>query len=100
MTRERNSRMVWPGLMRTIGSLTCLIASGASAWADGCYALNGGSAVGRRYTDTLAEATRLAVGAATVRKLELGRAYTMEFRGDRLNLVIDKAEIVVAVRCG
>ncbi|TDX60521.1 peptidase inhibitor I78 family protein [Methylosinus sp. sav-2] len=35
-----------------------------------------------------------------VRRMDLGMAYQMEFRADRLDLTVDKKGIVVAIHCG
>jgi hypothetical protein len=58
------------------------------------------SDLGERYSDELARKARRAAGAKTLRKLEPGHAYTMDFRADRLNLEVDGKDRVVAVRCG
>ena len=57
-------------------------------------------ALGETYTDRLARQARRAAEARIVRKVEPGRAHTMEFRADRLNLDVDGRGIVLAVRCG
>jgi hypothetical protein len=57
-------------------------------------------ALGERYSDRLARRARRAANARVVRKVEPGRVYTMDFRADRLNLDVDRRDIVRAVRCG
>lgn len=57
-------------------------------------------AIGQPYSDRLATRARWRAGAGTVRKIEPGRAYTMEFRADRLNLEIGPRGRIRAVRCG
>lgn len=56
--------------------------------------------VGKAGTGALAEEAREAAGAATVRWLRPGQAVTMEFRDDRLNIELNAANRVVALRCG
>jgi hypothetical protein len=46
------------------------------------------------------EQARVAAGAAVARTLAPGQVVTMEFRGDRLNLMVDEANVVTGVRCG
>jgi len=57
-------------------------------------------AVGARYTPQMAEQARRAAGARMVRLIRPGMSYTMEFRGDRLNLEVNRAGWVTRVRCG
>jgi hypothetical protein len=77
----------------------CLPIRPGEARAD-CNAGKARSAVGRPYTEAAAEKARVAAGASTTRKTEPGRAYTMEFRPDRLTLRVDRRGVVTAVVCG
>ncbi len=65
-----------------------------------CHEAAASFALGERYSDRLARRARRAANARVVRKVEPGRFYTMEFRADRLNLVVDRRDTVRAVRCG
>ena len=65
-----------------------------------CVAEKARLAVGRPYTDATAKKARVAAGASTIRKIEPGRAYTMEFRPDRLTLRVDARGVVTSVSCG
>jgi hypothetical protein len=56
--------------------------------------------VGQPYDASTAEQARQASGARTVRQIEPGRAYTMEFSAQRLNLVTDATGKVTEARCG
>jgi hypothetical protein len=56
--------------------------------------------LGETYSDSLARQARRRTGAREVRKIEPGRAYTMEFQADRLNLELDRRGRIRAVRCG
>lgn len=66
----------------------------------GCDADRARSLVGQAATDASLEQARAAAGAATVRRLEPGQAVTMEYRGDRLNVVVDATGTVAELRCG
>jgi hypothetical protein len=57
-------------------------------------------AVGRDYSEALAEQARQASGARAVRGLFPGQMVTMEYRGDRLNLRVDDQRRVTHVNCG
>lgn len=57
-------------------------------------------AIGQRASDDLLERARVAAGARVARFLEQGQPITMEFLAARLNLELDKARVVVGVRCG
>jgi hypothetical protein len=57
-------------------------------------------AIGRRYSQGLAEQARRAAGARIVRLVRPGMVYTQEFRQDRLNLQLDRRGQVESVRCG
>jgi hypothetical protein len=50
-------------------------------------------------TELAAEAQRLS-GAGTVRWLRPGQIITMEYRADRLNIVLDSENRVTEIRCG
>ncbi|RZA29351.1 MAG: Elastase inhibitor AFLEI Flags: Precursor [Lysobacteraceae bacterium] len=57
-------------------------------------------AIGKKVTDADVEQARKDSGAATARTLKPGQAMTMEFNGNRLNLEVDQAGLVTAIRCG
>ena len=57
-------------------------------------------ALGQPYSDQLGRRARRRAGAWTVRTIEPGKVYTMEFRADRLTMVLDARGRVRAVRCG
>ncbi|HEX8666040.1 MAG TPA: I78 family peptidase inhibitor [Beijerinckiaceae bacterium] len=65
-----------------------------------CDAEKAQFAVSRPYTAAMAEKARIAAGASTMRKMEPGRAYTMEFRADRLILHVDRRGVVTSAGCG
>lgn len=66
----------------------------------GCDASRAAAAAGRPYSDTLAEAVGSAAGASVVRVIEPGAVYTQELNPQRLNLVLNRSEVIVEVRCG
>ena len=68
--------------------------------AQACDADAANGAIGRTATSEVIEEARLAAGAAVARTLAPGQVVTMEFRGDRLNLMVDEANVVTGVRCG
>lgn len=57
-------------------------------------------ALGQPFTPDLAERARQAAQAQTVRKIELGGAYTMELSPRRLNIEVDQGGIVRDLKCG
>jgi hypothetical protein len=58
------------------------------------------SLVGKVATPEIAEQARAAAGANGVRVLKPGQMVTMEYRAGRLNLDVDKDNVITAVRCG
>jgi len=68
--------------------------------ASACDASKAQSLVGQEGTEKLAAEARRLAGAATVRFLHPGQIVTMEYRFDRLNIVLDEANRVTAIRCG
>ena len=57
-------------------------------------------AIGRKVSDADVEQARKDAGAETVRTLKPDQMVTMEFLANRLNLNLDAAGVVTAVRCG
>lgn len=57
-------------------------------------------AIGKKATDADVEQARKDSGAQTARTLKPGQAVTMEFNANRLNLDLDAAGLVTAIRCG
>ncbi|MCB1534776.1 MAG: hypothetical protein KDJ44_08635 [Rhodoblastus sp.] len=84
--------------MRVLVAIVLLCASGVMASA--CDADKAGFAIDKPYYAGLAERARVAAGASIVRQMIRGRAYTMEFRGDRLNLHTDDRGRVQRASCG
>lgn len=70
------------------------------AIANNCDAAPAQFAVGQTQTAPLVEEVRQKSGALMARVLRPGQAVTMEFSGDRVNLVVDATNKVTAVRCG
>lgn len=65
-----------------------------------CRKIDASRFVGKPATSSLAAEARDAAGAASVRWLQPGTIVTMEYRADRLNIVLDGANRVVSLRCG
>jgi len=66
----------------------------------GCDAAKASGFVGRKADEALVERARQAAGAERARVLTPGTMVTMEYQAGRLNLDVDAAGIVQAVRCG
>ncbi len=65
-----------------------------------CDAAPAQGLIGKRGSDALAETARRSAGAGIVRTLRPGAMVTMEYRVDRLNVVVDEKGMVTAIRCG
>lgn len=95
--------------MRLIMASAALAATGCTTLAadmphavppEKCDAQPAQSLIGRQATAALAaEAQRLS-GAETVRWLQPGQAVTMEYRYNRLNILLDKDNRVESINCG
>ena len=72
----------------------------SSGGSTACDAAMAQFAVGRPYSEALAEQARAAAGAERVRKIEPGKAYTKEYIAARLNLEVSASGAVTAARCG
>jgi hypothetical protein len=68
--------------------------------AGGCNADAAHAFVGHAASTDAAEAARKAAGADLVRVIKPGQAVTMDFRGDRLNLYLDDAGLILRASCG
>jgi len=56
--------------------------------------------IGKPFPSDGAERAREATGSEVVRVVRPGEAVTMDFRADRLTIVLDAAGKVVSARCG
>lgn len=65
-----------------------------------CTAQPAQAATGKPATAGAVETARVRSGARMARVLRPNQAVTMEFNAERLNLVVDAAGVVTAVRCG
>ena len=65
-----------------------------------CKAQPAQSAVGKNSTAKVVEAARVSAGALMARIIRPGQMVTKEFDAERLNLEVDAAGRIVAVRCG
>ena len=66
----------------------------------GCDAEAVKSLVGQASNETVIEQARRDSGVNTVRVLKPGEAATMDYRVDRLNVIVDDAGTITALRCG
>lgn len=58
------------------------------------------SLVGQASSEASTEQARMDSGAASVRVLSPGDAATMDYREDRLNIMLDADGVIESVRCG
>ena len=65
-----------------------------------CNAAPAQSAIGQQSTGAVIEKARVASGAAMARVLRPNQPTTLEFNHERLNVVVDAAGRITAVRCG
>ena len=65
-----------------------------------CNAQPAQSAIGKSGTAKVVEAARVSAGALMARILRPGQMITKEFDAERLNLEVDAAGRIIAVRCG
>lgn len=93
--------------MRRIVALAILTATCGCAAAPGpqtdaamCDAAKAQPLVGRPASSEVAAQAQRLTGAGVVRWLQPGQIVTMEYRADRLNLVLDRQNRIEAIRCG
>jgi hypothetical protein len=67
---------------------------------DPCGARHVQDRIGRDYDEALGESIQRESGAATLRVIRPGHAYTMEYRGDRINVHIDESDTITDIGCG
>lgn len=65
-----------------------------------CQADAAQNLVGQPATPSNVEAARIAAGAASVRALGPTDPMTLDFRGDRLNVIRDAAGAIAKISCG
>lgn len=56
--------------------------------------------IGRSYAKALGESIQQQSGAATLRVIRPGHAYTLDYRADRINVHIDAGETINNIGCG
>jgi len=78
----------------------CATIEATPAAAAGCDAAKAGAFVGRKADPEIAEQARRVAGAERVRVLAPDTIVTMEYLAGRLNLSVDAAGTIQAVRCG
>jgi hypothetical protein len=87
-------------LLVIVTALGSCAAASQHKGADGCDAARAQSLIGQSASSELAVRARRLTGAAVVRWLRPGQIVTMEFRADRLSIVLDAGNTVQAIRCG
>ena len=83
-----------------IGVSGCATTSAPESSARSCDASRTQSLVGQSATGEVAAQAQRLSGAGMVRWLQPGQIITMEFRADRLNLVLDAQNRIESIRCG
>ncbi|MFS0736322.1 I78 family peptidase inhibitor [Sphingomonas sp. 1P06PA] len=74
---------------------------GETVPADGpCDATPGQKFLGAIGDPAAVESIRIATGSRAARRIEPGMAVTMDYRQDRVNVELDEAGKIKAVRCG
>ena len=86
--------------MLIVGAGGCAAAPGPGAGMGSCDAAGAQSLVGRPASSAVAAEAQRLTGAGVVRWLQPDQIITMEFRADRLNLVLDRQNRIEAIRCG
>jgi len=86
--------------MLILGISGCAAAPGPDTDMRGCDAARAQSLVGRPASSAVAAEAQRLTGAGFVRWLQPGQIVTMEYRADRLNLVLDGQNRIEAIRCG
>ena len=91
--------------MKSVLLSPMLVLAGACATAQPpgpgtCDATNAQSLVGQSASSNIAAQAQRLTGATVVRWLLPGQIVTMEYRADRLSIVLDANNRVQAIRCG
>lgn len=68
--------------------------------ADSCGAGRVQDRVGRRFADPLGASMLEESGAAAIRVMHPGQAYTLEYRADRLSVRLDEEGMITTIGCG
>jgi hypothetical protein len=76
------------------------VGPGGAPQIDSCGLGSIGDLVGKPVTETTADDARKRSGARAVRVIRPGMMVTMDFRPDRLNIVVDDKGNVTNLRCG
>lgn len=74
--------------------------SAAEPRQEGCNAESAQHLVGQKLSSVLVEEARRVTGAKSARVLRPGQAVTMEFNPFRVNVDVNRSELVTAIRCG
>src|SRR5690554_2875066 len=67
---------------------------------DVCGAQRVQDRIGRQHDESLTESIRQESGAVALRVIRPGHAYTMDYRGERINVHIDESGFITSIGCG
>lgn len=67
---------------------------------DACGAERVQDRIGRHYDEALGESIHRDSGAADLRVIRPGHAYTMEYQSDRINVHLDQSGTITEIDCG
>jgi hypothetical protein len=96
---RRTQALVMSGLL-TLAPISVLAQPATSPPRQTCAAGEARSVVGQPYSPELAERARRDAGAREARKIEPGGAYTTDLDAHRLNIEVDRAGVILDLRCG
>jgi hypothetical protein len=83
-----------------VASVACLLAAAtAAAQTTSCDAANAKGLTGKPFSPELAETARRAAGAPAVRGVGPGMISSADRRPNRLNVEVDKQQVVTGFRC-
>ena len=67
---------------------------------DACGAQRVQDRIGRQHDERLTESIRQESGAVALRVIRPGHVYTMDYRGERINVHIDEGGVITSIGCG
>lgn len=67
---------------------------------DACGAQRVQDRIGRQHDESLTASIRQESGAVALRVIRPGHAYTMDYRGERINVHIDEGGVITSIGCG
>ena len=67
---------------------------------DACGAQHVQDRIGRQHDESLTASIRQESGAVALRVIRPGHVYTMDYRGERINVHIDEGGVITSIGCG